>query len=62
MATLTSKQIAAIVIDAIQDVNIEALTIEEEDEIADIVVSRLRDEAPELVEDEDEDEIETSNE
>jgi hypothetical protein len=55
MAALTRKQVEAIVIDAIQAVNIDALTIEEEDEIADLVSKGLMDEAPELVEDEEED-------
>jgi len=62
MAQLTREKISAIVVDAIQTVNIDALTIEEEDEVADIIVKGLRDEAPELVEEDEEDEIETSNE
>jgi predicted house-cleaning noncanonical NTP pyrophosphatase (MazG superfamily) len=51
---MTRKAIRDIVIDAIQDVNIDALTPEEEDEIADLVLERLVDEAPSLVEDDDE--------
>ena len=60
MAALTRKQVESIVIDAIQEVNIEALTPEEEDEVADLVSQRLMDEAPELVED-DEEEVETED-
>jgi hypothetical protein len=55
---LTRRQILNIVVDAIQDVNIDAMTAEEEDEIADIVLDRLAEEAPELVEDEEEPETE----
>jgi predicted house-cleaning noncanonical NTP pyrophosphatase (MazG superfamily) len=53
---MTRKAIRDIVIDAIQDVNIDALTPEEEDEIADLVLERLVDEVPSLVEDDDEEE------
>jgi hypothetical protein len=54
MAVLTRKQVLEIVVDAIQEVNIDAMTTEEEDEVADLVAGRLMDEAPDLVEDDEE--------
>jgi predicted house-cleaning noncanonical NTP pyrophosphatase (MazG superfamily) len=51
---MTRKSIRDNVIDAIQDVNIDALTPEEEDEIADLVLEKLVDEVPSLVDDDDE--------